>query len=208
VIWIGQAGEPPKPLWSRSIQDRYGDPGTPLNPRWRNRILQVGDSIYLVAQVLRRKVTAVPRPVEFADSEAERLFRSDASQYESFVALLDDDAKQFITRHESPTAAPNYYLRRAGEAVTSMPTKALTNFLILRPSFAGSRSNGNLQTCRWRAMFIHSISAAWLQEGTRSANCLSGPTRWSLTIPAQRTGYRLDATFYANHWSIASILPA
>jgi len=60
--------------------------------------------------------------------KAERLFRKRCDQYESFVALLDDDAKQFITRHESPTAAPNYYLRTKGEAATSMPIKSLTNF--------------------------------------------------------------------------------
>ena len=133
--------EPPKPLWSRSIQDRYGDPGTPLTrvlPNGERAILQVGDSIYLVG------AGASPegdRPfldrLNLQTQKAERLFRSDASQYESFVALLDDNAKQFITRHESPTAAPNYYLRTAGEAATGMPTKALTIFPDPTPQLRG-----------------------------------------------------------------------
>lgn len=121
--------------------DRYGDPGTPLTrmlPNGQTAILQVGDSIYLVG------AGASPegdRPfldrLNLQTQKAERLFRSDASQYESFVALLDDDAKQFITRHESPTAAPNYYLRTAGEAPTGMPTKALTNFPDPTPQLRG-----------------------------------------------------------------------
>src|SRR6266850_1644052 len=133
--------EPPKPLWSRSIQDRYGDPGTPLTrvlPNGERAILLVGDSIYLVG------AGASPegdRPfldrLNLQTKKAERLFRSDAGQYESFVALLDDDAKQFITRHESPTAAPNYYLRTAGEAATGMPIKALTKFPDPTPQLRG-----------------------------------------------------------------------
>ncbi|MGH9881095.1 MAG: prolyl oligopeptidase family serine peptidase, partial [Pyrinomonadaceae bacterium] len=121
------AGEP-KLIWSRSVQDRYGDPGTPLNrvlPNGQRAMLQSGDWIYLVG------TGASPegdRP--FLDrfnvqtQKAERLFRSDANQYESFVALLTDDAKQFITRLESPTAAPNYFLRTAGSGTS----KSLTNF--------------------------------------------------------------------------------
>ena len=141
IVDADKPSDLPKPLWSRSIQDRYGDPGTPLTrvlPNGARAILQVGDSIYLVG------AGASPegdRPVldrlNLQTQKAERLFRSDASQYESFVALLDDDAKQFITRHESPTAAPNYYLRTAGEAATSMPTRALTNFPDPTPQLRG-----------------------------------------------------------------------
>src|SRR6185295_18899530 len=124
--------EPAKPLWSRSAQDRYGDPGAPLTrvlSSGDRAILQNGDSIYLVGTGASQEGD---RPFldrfNLKTQKAERLFRSDASQYESFVALLDDDAKQFITRHESPTAAPNYYLRTSGEAASRPPIKALTNF--------------------------------------------------------------------------------
>src|SRR5207247_9688125 len=97
---------------------RYREPGAPLArllPNGNRAIQQEGDWIYLVG------AGASPegeRP--FLDRfnletlKSERLFRSDANQYESFVALLSEDGKQFITRHESPTAAPNYYVRAAG----------------------------------------------------------------------------------------------
>jgi dipeptidyl aminopeptidase/acylaminoacyl peptidase len=141
ILNADKLSDAPKPLWSRSIQDRYSDPGTPLTrvlPNGERAILQNGDSIYLVGLGASAEGD---RP--FLDrfnvqtQKAERLFRSDATQYESFVALLDDDAKQFITRHESPTAAPNYYLRTKGEAATSMPIKSLTNFPDPTPQLRG-----------------------------------------------------------------------
>jgi dipeptidyl aminopeptidase/acylaminoacyl peptidase len=133
--------EPAKPLWSRSAQDRYGDPGAPLTrvlPSGDRAILQNGDSIYLVGTGASQEGD---RPFldrfNLKTQKAERLFRSDATQYESFVALLDDDAKRFITRHESPTAAPNYYLRASGEASTGVPIKSLTNYPDATPQLRG-----------------------------------------------------------------------
>jgi dipeptidyl aminopeptidase/acylaminoacyl peptidase len=141
IVNADKLSDVPKPLWSRSIQDRYGDPGTPLTrvlPNGGRAILQNGDSIYLVGLGASAEGD---RPFldrfNLQTQKAERLFRSDATQYESFVALLDDDAKQFITRHESPTAAPNYYLRTKGEAATSMPIKSLTNFPDATPQLRG-----------------------------------------------------------------------
>lgn len=131
----------PKTLWSRNVQDRYSDPGTPLTrvlPNGKSVILQNGDSIYLVG------TGATPegdRPfldrLNLQTKKTERLFRSDANQYESFVALLDDDAKQFITRQESPTAAPNYYLRTISDSGGSMPIKSLTNYPDATPQLRG-----------------------------------------------------------------------
>jgi dipeptidyl aminopeptidase/acylaminoacyl peptidase len=131
----------PKALWSRNIQDRYADPGTPLTrvlPNGERAILQNGDWIYLAG------TGASPegdRPfldrLNLQTQKTERLFRSDANHYEAFVALLDDDAKQFVTRHESPTVAPNYYLRTSSEPGTGMPIKALTNFPDGTPQLQG-----------------------------------------------------------------------
>ncbi len=126
----------PKLLWSRSIQDRYGDPGTPITralPNGYRAILQNGDSIYLTG------TGATPegdRPFldqfSLQTQKAERLFRSDSNQYEAFVALLSDDGKQFLVRHESPTAPPNYYLRVLGQ-----PVKTLTAFVDTTPQLRG-----------------------------------------------------------------------
>ena len=132
--------EAPKVLWSRSVQDRYNDPGTPVTrvlPTGERAILQAGDSIYLFG------TGATPegdRPFldryNLQTQKAERLFRSAADQFELYVALLSDDAKQFITRHESPSAPPNYYVRTAGET-SATPTKALTNFADTTPQLRG-----------------------------------------------------------------------
>lgn len=133
-------GETPKLVWSRSIQDRYGDPGTPFTrvlPNGKRAILQNGDWIYLTS------TGATPegdRP--FLDRfnlqtlKAERLFRSDAIQYEAVVALLDDQARKFITRQESTTAAPNYYLRAPGDTA-GLPIVPLTNFPDPTPQLRG-----------------------------------------------------------------------
>ncbi len=133
-------GETPKLVWSRSIQDRYGDPGAPVTrvlPNGKRAILQNGDSIILSG------TGATPegdRPFldrfNLQTQKSERLFRSDANQYETPVALLDDDGKKFITRHESPTAAPNFYLRASGDS-TGKPIKALTNFPDPTPQLRG-----------------------------------------------------------------------
>lgn len=143
IMNVDKLSETPKLLWSRSIQDRYADPGTPLTrvlPNGERAILQNGDSIYLVG------AGASPegdRPFldrfNLQTQKSERLFRSDANHYETFVALLTDDAKQFITRHESPTAPPNYYLRSKGQPTSASPIKSLTNFIDTTPQLRGIR---------------------------------------------------------------------
>jgi dipeptidyl aminopeptidase/acylaminoacyl peptidase len=132
-------GTPPKLLWSRSQQDRYNDPGTPLTRLvgTQRAVLQNGDWIYLTG------AGASPegdRP--FLDRfnlqtlKAERLFRSEANSYETVVALLSDDAKQFITRRESPTEAPNYFVRSGGDA-SATAAKPLTQFPDPTPQLRG-----------------------------------------------------------------------
>jgi len=74
-------------------------------------MLQSGDSIYLIGNGASPEGD---RP--FLDRfnlqtlKSERIFRSDSKSYETVVALLSDDGSKFITRRESPTEAPNYYL--------------------------------------------------------------------------------------------------
>ncbi|HET6893145.1 MAG TPA: prolyl oligopeptidase family serine peptidase, partial [Pyrinomonadaceae bacterium] len=130
-------GDTPKLVWSRNVQDRYGDPGTPLTrllPNGHRAMLQNGDWIYLTGAGAS---TEGDRP--FLDRfnlqtlKAERLFRSEANRYESVLALITDDGKQFVTRSENPLAPPNYFLRTAGE---NSP-KALTQFPDPTPQLQG-----------------------------------------------------------------------
>jgi dipeptidyl aminopeptidase/acylaminoacyl peptidase len=130
-----------KTIWSRNQQDRYNDPGTPVGRAVAGQrvVMQNGDWIFLTG------TGASPegdRP--FLDRfnlqtlKSERLFRSDANSYETVVALLDDNAKQFITRRESPTDAPNYFVRTSGDAaITANTPRALTKFPDPMPQLRG-----------------------------------------------------------------------
>jgi dipeptidyl aminopeptidase/acylaminoacyl peptidase len=125
---------PPKLVWSRNQQDRYNDPGTPVTraASGQRAILQNGDWIYLTGNGASPEGD---RP--FLDRfnvqtlKSERIFRSDANSYETVVALLSDDAKQFVTRRESPVEAPNYFVRG------STDTRALTQFPDPTPQLRG-----------------------------------------------------------------------
>ena len=116
-----------KLLWSRNQQDRYKDPGTPVMKVLKGQrvMLQSGDSIYLIGN---GSSPEGDRP--FLDRfnlqtlKSERIFRSDADNYEGPIAVLSDDGAQFITRRESPTEAPNYFVRSSGaqaRALTQYP---------------------------------------------------------------------------------------
>jgi dipeptidyl aminopeptidase/acylaminoacyl peptidase len=134
--------ETPKVIWSRNVNDRYNDPGAPVTrrlPTGQRAILQYADSIYLSG------IGASPegdRP--FLDRfnlrtlKSERLFRSDETSYESFIALLTDDAKQFITRRERPIEPLNYYLRTLGDnGGAATATRSLTQFPDPTPQLHG-----------------------------------------------------------------------
>lgn len=143
--------QPPKQIWSRSQQDRYGDPGTPatrLLPNNQRAILQFQDSIYLYGAGASAEGE---RPfldrLNLKTLKTERLFRSGAQGYELFVTLLKDDASQFVTRRETPAEPPNYQVRTR-ISVTSGPAldrdgvegsaaKPLTNFPDHTPQLRG-----------------------------------------------------------------------
>jgi dipeptidyl aminopeptidase/acylaminoacyl peptidase len=127
VINVDNPGQP-RPIWDRSIQDRYNDPGLPLMkqmPGGLQVMIQSGDNILL------RGTGATPggdRPFldrfNLGTLKSERLFRSDDKSYESVSAVLADDGSSFVTRYERSTEPPNYFVRRAG----STARQALTSF--------------------------------------------------------------------------------
>src|ERR1041385_2840964 len=96
-------------------------------------MLLSGDSIYLIGN---GSSPNGDRP--FLDRfnlqtlKSERIFRSEADSYETPIALLSEDGAQFITRRESPTEAPNYFVR-GGAA----PSRALTQFPDPTPQLRG-----------------------------------------------------------------------
>jgi dipeptidyl aminopeptidase/acylaminoacyl peptidase len=123
-----------KLIWSRNQQDRYKDAGRPVEKRQVPRtffgggggdstLLQSGDSILLTG------TGASPqgdRPFldrfNIASGQTERLFHCPEDKYETVEAVLDDQGSRFITRRESPSEPPNFYLHNGNSEI------ALTQF--------------------------------------------------------------------------------
>jgi dipeptidyl aminopeptidase/acylaminoacyl peptidase len=132
LIDINQAGQPPKLIWERSIRDRYQDPGSPLMHTVANgkRVMdQQGSSIFLSGPGASQKgeFPFLDR-FDLATGKSERIFQSADKTFETVVALAAADGSQFITRFESPSDPPNYFLRTAAgsdkKALTSFPDPA------------------------------------------------------------------------------------
>jgi dipeptidyl aminopeptidase/acylaminoacyl peptidase len=137
AIKADRPDQEPRLLWDRSVQDRYGDPGTPLLrplPNGHRVLWQQGDALLLAGEGATPKGS---RPFldrfDLTTQKSERLFRSDEEGYEQVVALVSDKGPRFLTRHESPKDPPNYLLRSAAET----GSKALTDFKDPQPQLRG-----------------------------------------------------------------------
>ncbi len=104
-----------KLLFSRNIQDRYGDPGTPVE-----RVVSSGHRAVRThaGRLLLAGPGASPegdRPFldrfDPASGARERLFLCDAASYEQVIAVLDEEGKRLVTRRETPATPPNFLLR-------------------------------------------------------------------------------------------------
>ncbi|HEX5475102.1 MAG TPA: prolyl oligopeptidase family serine peptidase [Vicinamibacterales bacterium] len=134
--WLLAPGEQPRKLWDRRQQDAYSDPGSPVFKMGGGGrgggigpILQDGDSIYLSGPGAS---SDGDHPfldrLDLKTLKTDRVFRSDDKTYETFVAPLDPQAKTILTRFETPSDPPNYYVRdiAAGtkHAITAFPDPA------------------------------------------------------------------------------------
>ncbi len=118
-------------LWDRSAEDRYGDPGTPVRQPGGGAlglvIAQFDTQILLTG---RGASPAGDRPfvdrLDLRTLRVERLFQGEEedTSYETLVAPLRPDGTLLVTRRESSTDPPNYYLR---DLETSAAT-ALTHY--------------------------------------------------------------------------------
>ncbi|MEI7698439.1 MAG: prolyl oligopeptidase family serine peptidase [Planctomycetia bacterium] len=139
----------PQLLWDRSVNDRYGDPGSPLLkvlPNGRRVLRLHDDCLFLEGH------GATPhgdRPFlnrfNLRTGETQSLFNCDDSAMESVVALLDDDGSRFLTQMETPTSPPNYRIRsltKEPQAVTTFsdPVPHLRN--VHREIVSYQRSDG------------------------------------------------------------------
>jgi len=143
IIDVDDRQKKPRLLWDLSTDEKYANPGRPVDRQLRNGFWVVrldGDSIYLSG------VGSSPdgdRPfldrLDLSTLKSERLFRSDKTSYEYFLAFTgpdaDPDARTFLTWHQSPADAPNAFALTlgkslaapAGEAVFASTSVAVTH---------------------------------------------------------------------------------
>jgi dipeptidyl aminopeptidase/acylaminoacyl peptidase len=130
----GDPSAAPRLLVDRSYEDRYTDPGYPettRNDAGRSVLLfsDDGEHIYLTAEGAsdRGNYPFLDR-MHIRTGETERLWRAEDPHYESVVSVLERDGSRFITRRETVTDPPNYFVRdldgRTARALTSFPDPA------------------------------------------------------------------------------------
>jgi dipeptidyl aminopeptidase/acylaminoacyl peptidase len=121
-------------VFSRNERDEYRNPGSPVlktSATGRRTVVQSGNAILLSGNGASAtgEHPFVDR-YDLATGKAERLFQS-KDVYESIVAVLDDSGTRLLTRRESPTEPPNFFIRE-GAAL-----KPLTKFGDPMPQAAG-----------------------------------------------------------------------
>ncbi len=120
---LSKPGGEGRVLFSRNVQDRYHDPGSPVMETLksgRRAVMEEGGWIYL------ESLGATPkgdRPFldryNLETGKTERLFECGTQGYETVEAVLDRDGKRLLTERESPAEPPNYFVR-SGEMLTAL----------------------------------------------------------------------------------------
>jgi dipeptidyl aminopeptidase/acylaminoacyl peptidase len=112
VVDLANPSAQAKTIWARNAQDRYKDPGQPVARRGEGGIRTSGDWVFLNGQGASPEGD---RPfldkMNIATGETQRIWRCDADHFETVVEILDDAGTKLLTRRESPTEPPNYFVR-------------------------------------------------------------------------------------------------
>ncbi|WP_101686136.1 S9 family peptidase [Chromobacterium sphagni] len=121
IVNIDQPRQAPRLLWDLSMDEKYTAPGSPalrVLANGQRVIRQDGDFIYL------NGAGASPqgnRPfldrLSLKTLQSERLFRSDKSALERAISLTDGGT--ILTWRQTPTEAPNAFLRKLGAPVNA-----------------------------------------------------------------------------------------
>ena len=130
----------PRVAMDRSIRDRYGDPGrivTKLDDSGHSIARQDGEFVYRIGSGASPDgdLPFIDRQ-NLVSMETERLWRCEKGMLESVVSIADssrDKKPVIITRRQSKTAPPNYFLRDLNDG----SEVALTNFKDPTPQIRG-----------------------------------------------------------------------
>ena len=126
-------------LFERNITDAYSNPGNPItekNKYNRDVIKVTNNSLLLNNTVGSSPKGDLPFLAKFdlATKKSEMLWRSQEGMYEYVVDVLEADKLVLLTRKESQTAVPNYYIKNLR---MKMADVAITNFTDPYPALNG-----------------------------------------------------------------------
>ena len=115
-------------LFDVSMEDRYDNPGSPLTQRTAEgtsvlRLADDGQAIYMTGSGASPEGNRpFLRKHNLETGATEELFRSEAPYYEFPVTLVEDGRMRLLTRRESNTEPPNFFLRDLATGATSAVT--------------------------------------------------------------------------------------
>ncbi len=132
LVDLDKPGTAPRKIFERNAQDRYNDPGYPVETT-----LKTGENVILVdkGRIYLSGAGASPKGdhpfldrLDLGSLKKERLFQSQDPAYEDFIAFPGASRREILLRHESKTEPPNYFLydlkKRARKALTEFPDPA------------------------------------------------------------------------------------
>lgn len=124
-------------LFDMSVNDDYNTPGSPVMDRLPNGdwvIAQDGDWLYYDAPG-NSDDGQYPRldKINLKTGEKQTLFKSKDKTFEEFIAFAGKDRSQIVTRYQSKTEVPNFYL----VGLKDQLRKALTQFADPAPQLTG-----------------------------------------------------------------------
>jgi dipeptidyl aminopeptidase/acylaminoacyl peptidase len=144
--WLVNPSRPeaaPRQLWTRSSEDRYNDPGsflTTADVRGQSRLLTTPDGRHAFLSGAGASDEG-DRPFldryDLTTGRTDRVFQSARGVYETPLGVLDARGDRLLTRRESKTEPPNYWLRNVRARIAPI---ALTTFADPAPQFAGVTS--------------------------------------------------------------------
>ena len=126
-------------LFERNITDAYSNPGNPIieKNKYNRDVIKVTNNTLLMNNPVGSSTKGdLPFLSKFdlGTKKTEMLWRSQEGEYEFVVDVLDADKLILLTRKESQTAVPNYYIKNLK---MKMADVAITNFTNPYPALEG-----------------------------------------------------------------------
>jgi dipeptidyl aminopeptidase/acylaminoacyl peptidase len=126
VINLQPGAANPQKLSDISEREEYANPGNPIQhllPNGHNAVIETGNTVLFAG------LGASPQGdhpflnrVDLSTLKTDQIWRCDDDSFEAFSAVTSPEGAEFITRRESPTDPPNYFLHSAGQ------TKQITDY--------------------------------------------------------------------------------